>query len=366
MFSAMNPPAASALFNDTLVYRGGRILANAEVFVLFYPSSYGPVPFMNETVDFYSSITNSPWWDIMNQYSTPTQKFGAGKFVGSYVESGPTLNYLDDTRDVQPYLRGLVKSGVIKPTANTYIAMHYGPYTRIVMGGQGSCGYWCGYHWSVDISDLVPGLTTLAYGGIPDFFVGGGCDRCVGSDQLGKTLATASHEISEAALDPDYGFGWSEIADVCGGQNARVTAYNGHTFEIQKIFSNSDNACLATAKGTVPPVSTTTTTTTTKKASTSTTTSATTVPKSTITASNQSSTTTTTIKIPVSSVLSTKPTSTTISTTIKATTTGKTGGISNGAACTSFGAWACNNACICNYGNKNTLVWQCTPIAASC
>ncbi|KAJ3023302.1 UNVERIFIED_CONTAM: hypothetical protein HDU68_008666 [Siphonaria sp. JEL0065] len=241
MFTLMNPPAAAAGINNTLVYHGGRVLANTEVFAVFYPSSWGPVPYMTETIDFYSSITTSAWWDIMKQYSTPTQQVGNGKFVGSFLETGPTKNYLDNVADVQPYLRGLIKSGVITPNNNTYVVVHYGPYTQIIAGGQGSCGYWCGYHHSVDISDLVPGVPRLAYGGIPDFFVGGGCDRCSGSDQLGKTLATAAHEIAEATLDP-YGDAWDEVADTCSGQTVKVIANNGHVFEVQKLFSNSDNA----------------------------------------------------------------------------------------------------------------------------
>ncbi|KAJ3074668.1 hypothetical protein HDU99_001687, partial [Rhizoclosmatium hyalinum] len=52
------------------------------------------------------------------------------------------------------------------------------------------------------------------------------------------------------------------------------------------------------------------------------------------------------------------------------TTTAAAGGkISNGASCTTFGAWGCSNACICNYvvaNGANVLQWQCTPTSASC
>ncbi|KAI9345196.1 hypothetical protein BDR26DRAFT_1005563 [Obelidium mucronatum] len=351
---------------DPLTYHGGRILANTEVFAVFYPSTYGPVPFMNETIDFYSSITNSQWWDVMNQYSTPTQKWGPGKFVGSYVETGPTKNYLNDVPDVQPYLRNLVKSGVIKPSKNTYVAMHYGPYIQIVAGGLGSCGYWCGYHWSVDISDLVPGLTTLAYGGIPDFFVGGGCDRCVGSNQLGKTLITAAHELAEAALDPDYGKGWSEVADTCNLDKKIVTANNGHSFEIQSLWSNADMACRFEPSGVTPPsttkTATTTTTTTTYKTTT------------TIALTANGTSATTTSKVATTNATSTKTsTTTTTTTTAKSTTTTKpttttkaSGAISNGLACSVFGSRGCNSACICGYTSSNTLAWQCNPASVSC
>ncbi|KAJ3029177.1 UNVERIFIED_CONTAM: hypothetical protein HDU68_012860 [Siphonaria sp. JEL0065] len=342
-FKLLNQPAAASGFNQTLAYHGGRILANTEVFAVFYPSSYGPVPLMNETLDFYNSITNSPWWDIMSQYSTPTQQFGNGKLVGSYLETGSTKNYLDDVPDVQPYIRGLIKSGVIKPNNNTYVVMHYGPYIQVVAGGLGSCGFWCGYHNSMSIGDLVPGIPELAYGGIPDFFVGGGCDRCVGTDQLGKTLSTAAHEIAEATLDP-YGDAWDEIGDPCSGENVRVTARNGHVFEVQQLFSNLDNRCVSSQPN-IPSKSTTTTTVTvasktapvTSATSLVTMTTTTTTSIRTSDAVSSTSITTTTTKLPASTSASTikttsksTPKTTTITTTDKPTTTGNAGSISNG------------------------------------
>ncbi|KAI8610718.1 glycosyl hydrolases family 18-domain-containing protein [Chytriomyces sp. MP71] len=74
---------------------------------------------------------------------------------------------------------------------------------------------------------------------------------------------------------------------------------------------------------------------------------------------------------------STKASTTLSTTTLKTTTTVKPSvsstpspGISNGGICSIFGAWACSNACICNYATSTTggavLVWQCTPTTASC
>ncbi|KAI9339107.1 hypothetical protein BDR26DRAFT_862644 [Obelidium mucronatum] len=250
--------------------------------------------------------------------------------------------------------------------------MHFGPYIQVIAGGLGSCGYWCGYHSNVDIGDLVPGVPRVAIGGIPDFFVGGGCDRCGGSDQLGKTLATASHEIAEATLDPDgNSSGWDEVADLCGDQ-AKVTAYNGKTFEVQNLWSNAHDRCVfspnAVNTKTTRPATTVvkTSTTTTMKPTTTTTTTTTTAAATTSKPTTTTTTTTTTTAAP-SSTKTTKTTTTTTTTTkTNPTTTKPAGGISNGVACTSFGARACNNACTCNYASNNALVWQCNPTNISC
>ncbi|KAI8617018.1 lysozyme-like domain-containing protein [Chytriomyces sp. MP71] len=75
---------------------------------------------------------------------------------------------------------------------------------------------------------------------------------------------------------------------------------------------------------------------------------------------------------PVSSTLAMK--STTSNTVIKpstsspsATSAGNT--VSDGAVCSTFGAWACNYICICNYtatAAGNILVWQCSNPSATC
>ncbi|KAJ3239904.1 hypothetical protein HDU77_011212 [Chytriomyces hyalinus] len=54
---------------------------------------------------------------------------------------------------------------------------------------------------------------------------------------------------------------------------------------------------------------------------------------------------------------------------IQATSTGVGVGVSNGAACTKFGQWACSNVCICNYTDTAdgfALVWYCSEKDAFC
>ncbi|KAI9350674.1 hypothetical protein BDR26DRAFT_914844 [Obelidium mucronatum] len=50
-------------------------------------------------------------------------------------------------------------------------------------------------------------------------------------------------------------------------------------------------------------------------------------------------------------------------TTTAATTTGGSSSIVKGAACSTFGAWECGYACICNYAAGNVLVWECTGVS---
>ncbi|KAJ3003787.1 UNVERIFIED_CONTAM: hypothetical protein HDU68_005501, partial [Siphonaria sp. JEL0065] len=108
---------------------------------------------------------------------------------------------------------------------------------------------------------------------------------------------------------------------------------------------------------TTVPISTTSTTTTTNKPTTSTTTTTNKPTTSTTTTNKPSSTTTTTTK---------KPTTSTTTTTIKPTTTAGSSGYSAGAACATYGAWACSNSLICSYGSAGSLVWVQVGTVASC
>ncbi|KAJ3399439.1 chitosanase [Chytriomyces confervae] len=72
-----------------------------------------------------------------------------------------------------------------------------------------------------------------------------------------------------------------------------------------------------------------------------------------------------TVKTTITSATIAKTSSTTASK--NSTTSGN--GVSNGASCGTFGMWACNNDCICNYtatAAGNILVWQCSKPDTSC
>ncbi|KAJ3237350.1 hypothetical protein HDU81_009572 [Chytriomyces hyalinus] len=54
---------------------------------------------------------------------------------------------------------------------------------------------------------------------------------------------------------------------------------------------------------------------------------------------------------------------------IQATSTNMGSGVSDGAACTKFGQWACNNVCICNYTDTPSgfaIVWNCSEKDVFC
>ncbi|KAJ3030309.1 UNVERIFIED_CONTAM: hypothetical protein HDU68_009462 [Siphonaria sp. JEL0065] len=141
--------------------------------------------------------------------------------------------------------------------------------------------------------------------------------------------------------------------------------------------TTTKSSTTSTTTTTVPTTSTTTTTTNVPKPSTTSTTTTTVPTTSTTTTTTNvpkpstTSTTTTTAKPTTSTTTTTtnvvkSTTSTTTTTATKPTTTIAGASVSNGAVCATYGAWACNNACICNYVAGNTLAWQCNPSTTTC
>ncbi|KAI8611462.1 hypothetical protein BC830DRAFT_601996 [Chytriomyces sp. MP71] len=108
------------------------------------------------------------------------------------------MSRMDDVKDIQPYLKNLVATRQIKPTANTYFVIYYGPDVTITQNGAVSCDSICSYHNSFDISGTPNsnGQKLLFYGVIP--YQGGQCDGICGpSDSIFEnTCSVSSHEYA--------------------------------------------------------------------------------------------------------------------------------------------------------------------------
>ncbi|KAJ3060082.1 hypothetical protein HDU99_006082, partial [Rhizoclosmatium hyalinum] len=127
--------------------------------VTVQPLYYGTVNFAFEIDQFYAGITQSPWMDIMSQYSVSRGTSSPHISVSQSMDY--SKGYFSDELDIQPYLKSLVKSGVITPTANAYFPVHFAAGLKIYAFGEYSCSSWCGYHGVIDVSALNVGTQYL-------------------------------------------------------------------------------------------------------------------------------------------------------------------------------------------------------------
>ena len=144
---------------------------------------------------------------------------------------------------------------IIHPVATQYGTGYNHIYHVYFMQGVKQCstvaggcyavsGGYCGYHSSVNFSDI--GHTLYSFEGYQNI---AGCNAPSGK-VADSTDSTVSHETYEIMTDPDIGNGttaWynntrGEIGDICRSNYSNV-ALNGTSYNIQEEWSNHYSAC---------------------------------------------------------------------------------------------------------------------------
>jgi len=118
---------------------------------------------------------------------------------------------------------------------------------------NGGSFQFCAYHGSFDTTDNVGGAMHVIYQAQPYDNVGG----CQVSGGPNSTLVDSvnnvfSHEIFETITDPDLNAWWrssdgQEIGDICNFNIQNPIALNGHSYAIQKEYSNRVHFCVGTS-----------------------------------------------------------------------------------------------------------------------
>jgi uncharacterized repeat protein (TIGR01451 family) len=270
-----------------LTYFGGPVISNIHIVIVFWGTNVDPVVTTPGTIDqFFADITNSRYYDLLTEYSTlgvtgsgtpvasSNQTIGRGQFDATVtiipsVCPGTATCTLSDNQ-IQAELTNQLNAGHLPAPVKdaqgiieTFYMIYFPPGVHINLGTAPSCatGGFCAYHSNT--SSLVP------YGVLPDFGPTSGCQapHCGSGTEFQNLTAVTSHEMSEAVTDAQVGsatvFGpplaWydpsppptpdlGEIADICGGQVATVSA-GTHTYNVQLEFSNLQNDCVS-----APPV----------------------------------------------------------------------------------------------------------------
>jgi hypothetical protein len=214
-----------------LTYRGGPVISNINIIPIYWGTG---ARFQSDINQFYSDISNSSFFDWLNEYNTPSQSIGRGQAQPGFVDTAMPGGRNPADSDVANEIANLIANGSIPPAdGNTYYPVHF----ALGDGPDGSCTSYCAYHNSATING-----TTFYYGIIPD--CDGGCSQT--GVPIDAITATATHEMTETVTDPDVGnnnLAWyddtnGEIGDICNDFEARFG-----NWQIQLEWSNAHNAC---------------------------------------------------------------------------------------------------------------------------
>jgi hypothetical protein len=221
-----------------LTYRGGPLLAVAQVFTIFWGSGWQQLPqsdFVRRINQFFDFILTSPLLDQLAEYSVPGQQIGHGTRIGTatLITHDPGNSVQDSA--IQEMLQQEISAGTVlpAPTLNSLYFVMLPPGVQVIQEGSASCQAFCGYHEAIN--------SNIFYAVMPY----PGCSGCTGGLAVFDALtSTTSHELCEAITDPIPGQGWyddinGEIGDICAW---RTRTLGGYTIQLE--WSNKASSCV--------------------------------------------------------------------------------------------------------------------------
>ncbi len=291
--------AATACAGAHLTYFGGPLLQTPIVVPVWWSANV-PATVQNNLAQFYADLTQSSYWQMLQEYDSVGLTPGSNQAIlGGTATAAVTITpsvcagtsncNLTDAQ-IQTELKAQITAGVLPApvldcsgNTRTIYMVHFPSNVAIrdPSGGR-SCaaGGFCAYHYT---GKYGPNNIPLVYGVMPDQSTGGCATGCgTNGTALANTTETASHELSEAATDPDVGLiagaafvapgGWydskcGEIGDICadGVSKGDTITVSGRSWTVQQNWSNKQGKCASS--GTVQPVCSGTTLTNCRKCS---------------------------------------------------------------------------------------------------
>jgi hypothetical protein len=230
-------PRIASTVSPDLIYRGGPLLTNVQVFAIFWGKAWQSAAnssLATRMNDFFDFILTSKLIDQLSEYDVPGQSIGHGTRTGStiYTTSEPGKSVSDAT--IQEMLQTEIASGIFPASSSHSLYFVFlPPGTQVEQGGSKSCQTFCGYH------DATSDNIFYAVMPYP------GCSGCNGGVTIPDALtSTSSHELCEAITDPIPGKGWyddsnGEIGDICAWKTKTLDGYT-----VQLEWSNTADACV--------------------------------------------------------------------------------------------------------------------------
>jgi len=263
-------PHAAAIVNLSgahLNYYGGRVISNVQVAVVFWTANVDATT-QSQIGGFYTTITNSPYLDMLNEYDAvglngfadgqpgSNQTIGRGTVIGPYTITPSTNAMTIDDTQIQAELQAQIAAHNLPDpvtdgsgNVNTLYMVYFPLSYTITLQGFSSCQQFCGYHGT-----YVNNSLSIPYGVMPDLFAPGCNGRCGGDSTFQNLTSVSSHELAESITDAEVGIAsvfdrplaWydqnsnAEIGDLCNHQHVVVAGYT-----VQREWSNLRNVCYA-------------------------------------------------------------------------------------------------------------------------
>jgi hypothetical protein len=233
----------------TVTAHGGPVLSSVDVQALYYGSDWANyTTYYNQAGylgGFLSNIVDSPFMDMLS-----TAGYGVGRGINNvgWIDrvSLDKTRYLMDSQ-IQSVLAADIGAGHLRqPNANRLYVVFVEDGVAVKRAdGSNSQTNWSGYHNSFISNGQTIRYAAQSYPGAVGVAGGNNVNNWWVS-VLGQMTLTVSHELAEAATDPDWSLGryaWyddsrgGEVGDICDGWTVYMNGY-----AVQRIADKNDQA----------------------------------------------------------------------------------------------------------------------------
>ncbi len=231
----MGGPILATMDVTTITWPGDMLAANLHAFDAWY-------------------VASTVWTDTLTQYG-----ISAGQASSTWTIPTAAPSAIDDT-EISAMLRDAIQTGALAPPTAGTLYNIYPPATTQVTQTYGvtvyhSCQDFAGYHSATSLAD-----GTRVY-----YAVSARCPPPASYSQLEALTWIASHELAEAATDPDRdNLAWlvpydaaapwvapfgGEIGDLCSGSPTHVEGHVVTTLYSNDAAANGKRTCVPAPPG---------------------------------------------------------------------------------------------------------------------
>jgi hypothetical protein len=251
----------------TVLYYGGNLLTHVEAQALYLGNQWSNVPAnaaQTTTVDaFLKDLTGGAYMQALSNagYGVGTGTASAGAVDNTAL----AVNSIISDSYIQTRVQADISSGLVQaPDANRLYVVYVEPNVAVNLGfGQGTTQQGIlGYHGAFGGRDASGHAMTIRYAVVayPGGTVGNSTlpEASTAVDQL---TDVASHEVAEAATDPDVNYaqlGWydprrGEIGDITENNPAAYVRLDGYL--VQEVANQNDQLLAINTSPPAPPPS---------------------------------------------------------------------------------------------------------------
>jgi hypothetical protein len=237
-------------------HHGGAVETAPHLYIDFWGWTSDPAGVQPYLTSFLSSIGNTEWIKVLEQYGTGTRPILKGSWSDpASVPLAPTIAEIqaEAVRAAAQFgLSSSVNDQIIVATPTGHVPVgFYSP--------SNPNGY-CGEHLAVT---SMPKLTYTILPYMPDAGSACGLGTVNPSSQLDGVSIIAGHELAESMTDPLanawYDAGGNEVGDKCLWFDSQNITTSLGTFAVQPLWSNTANGCSVKPAWSVTEVSGSTT-----------------------------------------------------------------------------------------------------------